>query len=202
LPNFEIEYRKQFIMHIAVKKIVGAALLGTVVMFIWGGFSHMVLFVGAGFKQLPDEDKLIASLKTNKNEQGLYFFPSKEFRHSTKEQDLAWENKFRNGPAGLIVFKAVGGNPFSAGKLVVQFLSNLSSVLIAVLIAASVCAGFWRRVLVVTVLGVAACSAVSTIYWNWYGFPTSFFIAQLLDMTIGFFLSGAIICKIVPKPVS
>lgn len=165
-------------------------------MFIWGGFSHMVLFVGAGFKHLPDEDKLIASLKTDKDEQGLYFFPGKDFRHSTKEQDQAWENKFRNGPAGLIVFRAPGGNPFSAGKLVVQFLSNLSSALAAAFIAASLYAGFWRRVLVVTILGVVACSAVSTIYWNWYGFPTSFFIAQLLDMVIGFFLSGLVICKI------
>ena len=189
-------------MKIAVKKIVSAALVASVVMFIWGGFSHMVLFVGAGFKRLPDEDKLIESLKTSKNEQGLDFFPSKEFRHSTKEQDAAWESKFRNGPAGLLVFRAVGGNPFSAGKLVTQFLSNFSSVLIAAFIAASVCAGFWRRVLVVTLLGVAACSAVSTIYWTWYGFPTGFFIAQLLDMIIGFFLSGLVICKMVPKPVS
>jgi len=122
-------------------------------------------------------------------------------KNSTKEQDMVWENKFRNGPAGLIVFRAVGGNPFSAAKLVVQFLSNFASALIAAFIAASVCAGFWRRVLVVTLLGVVACSAVSTIYWNWYGFPTTFFIAQLLDMIIGFFLSGLVICKIVPKQV-
>jgi hypothetical protein len=185
----------------AVKKIIGAALLGTLVLFVWGGISHMVIFVGAGFKHLPDEDKLIELVKTNKDEQGLYFFPSKEFRNSTKEQDKAWENKFRTGPAGLIVYRAAGGDPFSAGKLVVQLLSNFSSVLIAAFIAACVCAGFWKRVLVVTLLGVAACSAVSTIYWNWYGFPTSFFMAQLADMTIGFFLAGLVVCKIIPKPL-
>ena len=160
----------------------------------------MVLFVGAGFKRLPNEDQLIETLKTNKDEEGLYFFPSKDFRHSTKEQDGVWENKFRNGPAGLIVYKAVGGNPFSTNKLVVQFLSNLMSVLIAAIIAASLFGSFWRRVLVITLLGVVACSAVSTIYWNWYGFPDSFFVAQILDMTIGFFLAGLVICKIVPKP--
>jgi hypothetical protein len=199
LPNFEIEHHKQFLMQRTVKKIVGAALVGSVVMFIWGGFSHMVLFVGAGFKHLPNEDNLIATLKTNKDEQGLYFFPGKEFRHSTKEEDLAWENKFRNGPAGLIVYKAVGGDPFSAGKLIIQFLSNFSSVLIAAFIAASVSAGYWRRVLIVTLLGVAACSSVSTIYWNWYGFPNDFFMAQLADMTIGFFLAGLVVCKMVNK---
>jgi hypothetical protein len=184
----------------AVKKFVGAALLGAIVLFIWGGFSHMVLFVGAGFKQLPDEDRLIETVKASKDEQGLYFFPGKDFRHSTKEQDKVWENKFRTGPAGLLVFRATGGDPFSAGKLVIQFLSNLSSVLIAAFIVASVYAGYWRRVFIVTLIGVVACSAVSTIYWNWYGFPTPFFIAQLLDMGIGFFLSGLVICKMIPTP--
>ncbi|WP_431216369.1 hypothetical protein ACQ86N_18145 [Puia sp. P3] len=57
-----------------VKKFVVAVLLGTVVLFVWGGFSHMVLFVGAGFKRLPDEDRLIESLKRSKDEQGLGYF--------------------------------------------------------------------------------------------------------------------------------
>jgi hypothetical protein len=186
-------------MEIAVKKIVGAALVGSLVLFAWGGFSHMVLFIGAGFKRLPNEDELIGSLKAGKSGEGLYFFPSKDLRHSTTEEDRIWENKFRTRPAGLLVFRAVGGSPFSAGKLGVQFLSNLLSALIAAFVAASVGAGFWRRVLVVTLLGVAACSAVSTIYWNWYGFPTSFFIAQLFDMSIGFFLAGLVVCRMIPK---
>lgn len=184
-------------MQVMVKKIVIAALLGGVVMFVWGGFSHMVLLIGAGFKRLPDEDKLIELLKTNKNEEGLYFFPGKDLRHSTKEEDAIWEGKFRNGPAGLLVFRAVGGDPLSAGKLGKQFMSNLTSALIAAFIAASVYGGFWKRVFIVTIIGLAACSAVSTIYWNWYGFPTGFFVAQVLDMTIGFFLLGLVVCKVV-----
>ena len=110
-------------MQSMVKKIVVAALAGSIVLFIWGGFSHMVLFVGAGFKRLPNEDQLIQTLKTNTNKEGLFFFPSREFRHST-----------------------VGGDPFSASKLVIQFVSNFFTALIAAFIAASVSAGFWRRV--------------------------------------------------------
>lgn len=178
--------------------MVGAALLGGIVLFMWGGFSHMVLFVGAGFKRLPGEDKLIETLKVDKDVDGLYFFPSKDLRHSTKEEDASWEDKFRNGPTGLLVFKAAGGEPFSAAKMGTQFLSNLASAVIATLIAASLWVGFWRRVLLVTLIGIAACSAVSTIYWNWYGFPTSFFVAQIVDMTIGFFLCGLVVCKMVP----
>jgi hypothetical protein len=186
-------------MQIGIKKMVGAVLVGGLVLFIWGGFSHMVLFVGAGFKRLPDEDRLIKSFRTD--EQGLYFFPSKDLRHSTKEEDAIWEDKFRNGPTGLLVFKAAGGEPFSGAKMGTQFLSSLVSALIAALIAASLVGGFWKRVFLVTTIGIAACSAVSTIYWNWYGFPTSFFVAQILDMTIGFFLMGLVMCKIISGKV-
>ena len=185
-------------MQIAGKKFVGTVLVATVVMFVWGGLSHMVLFVGAGFKRLPEEDQLIELLRTRKSEEGLYFFPSKDLRHSTKEEDMAWENKFRNGPAGLLVYRAVGGEPFSPSKLGTQFLSNLASVVLAAFVAASICAGFWRRVFAVTAIGITACSAVSTIYWNWYGFPTDFFVAQIADMTIGFFLSGVVLCRMIP----
>jgi len=182
-----------------LKKIIGAALVGGVVLFVWGGLSHMVFFIGAGFKRLPDEDRLIGSLKTGKDQGGLYFFPSKDLRHSTKEEDRIWEDKFRNGPAGLLVFRAVGGNPFSAGKLVRQFVSSLVSAFIAAVIGASVFGGFWKRVFIVTIIGLAACSAVSTIYWNWYGFPGVFFVAQVLDMVIGFFLVGLAVCKMIGR---
>ena len=184
-------------MQTRIKKIVGATLLGGIVLFVWGGFSHMVLFVGAGFRRLPDEDKLIETLKVDKDEGGLYFFPSKDLRHSTKEEDAIWENKFRNGPAGLLVFKAEGGEPFSGAKLGRQLASSLVSAGIAALIALAVSAGFWKRVFIVTLIGVAACSAVSTIYWNWYGFPDGFFVAQILDMSIGFFLCGVVVCRVI-----
>jgi hypothetical protein len=71
------------------------------------------------------------------------------------------------------------------------------SALIGAVIAASVFGGFWKRVFIVTIIGVAACSGVSAIYWNWYGFPTEFFIAQIVDMVIGFFLVGLVVCKMV-----
>jgi hypothetical protein len=186
---------------IKFKKLIMATLLGGITMFMWGGLSHLVLFVGTGFKPLPNEDKVIEVLKTNIDEKGLYFFPGKDFRNSTKEEDAVFDNKFRNGPVGLIVYRSIGGDPFSGTKLITQFLSNIFSILIAVAVASSLYAGYWKRVFIVSALGILACSAVSTIYWNWYEFPTSFFVAQLIDMAVGFFLSGLVICKIVPKPI-
>jgi hypothetical protein len=159
-----------------------------------------VIFVGTGFKTLPNEDKIIETLESSIPEQGLYFFPGKDFRHGTPEQESVWEMKFRSGPVGLLVYRPVGGNPFSSNKLITQLISNLLSVLIATFITSLLLTSYWKRVFVITLLGGLACVAVSMIYWNWYEFPTSFFLAQLIDMIVGFFLAGLIIAKIVPQP--
>jgi hypothetical protein len=184
-----------------MKRIIIATITGSLILFIWGGLSHMVIFIGAGYKPLPDEEKIIKTLESSISEKGLYFFPGKDFRHSTGRQDTAFLEKFRTGPVGMLVYRPVGGNPLSPDKLITQFISGLLSALIAAFIVSLAAAAYWKRVFVITLLGASACVAVSTIYWNWYEFPTTFFLAQIADQTIGFFLSGLAIAKIVPQPI-
>jgi hypothetical protein len=183
------------------KKLIIATVLGGITMFTWGGLSHLVLFVGTGFQPLPNEDKVLEVLRRDIPEQGLYFFPGKDFRNATQEQEVLFEHKFRNGPVGLLVYRPVGGDPFSPGKLITQLVSNVLSVFIAVIIVSAISGSYWKRVILASLLGLLACTSVSSIYWNWYEFPTSFFIAQILDMIIGFFLAGLLICRIVPRAV-
>jgi hypothetical protein len=61
-------------------------------------------------------------------------------------------------------------------------------------------APYWERVVAVTLLGLMGCSAVGIIYWNWYEFPTSFFVAQIVDQVVGFFLAGLLIAKMATRP--
>lgn len=168
-------------------------------MFTWGGLSHLVIFIGAGFKPLPNEEKVIQTLQTSIPEKGLYFFPGKDFRHTTRDQETAFQRKFRSGPVGILVYRPVGGDPISPAKLISQLISNFLSVWIAAFITSFIVAGYWTRVWIVTLLGALSCVAVSMIYWNWYEFPDSFFWAQVADMLVGFFLVGLIVSKIVPR---
>ena len=179
-------------------KLIIATLLGSLTMFLWGYFSHAAFFIGTGFSPLPNEARVKEALKTNITGKGLYFFAGQD-RSAPKELEAVFKDTVRNGPVGLIVYKPVSGNPFLAGKLMTQFLGNVLSVLIAVQIASLIQAGYWKRVLAVTQVGLLACSAVSSLYWNWYALPASLFIAQILDMEIGFFLAGLVICKVLPE---
>lgn len=185
-----------------INKTFVAIALGTFALFAWGGLSHMVLLIGTGFNTLPNEEIVLTTLKKNISEEGLYFFPGKDFNNHGEEEESRWTQKFKSGPAGILVYRPVGGDPFSASKLLIQFASTLLSVLMAVYLVSQISAGYWRRVASVTLLGFVACTAVSTIYWNWYAFPTSFFLAQIIDIVVGFFIVGLIVSKLAPHKIS
>lgn len=190
-----------YINRIQMKRILIAAIAGCVILFVWGAISHMVLLIGTGFTPLPDEDKVIASLGSSLPGKGLYFFPGKDFRHSSAAQESVFNEKFRTGPVGMLVYRPVGGDPFSLGKLMTQLVCCFITTLILAIVLSGLAAGFWWRVLVAGLTSCLACSSVSSIYWNWYEFPTSFFLAQCVDQIAGGLLAGLVIAKIVPRNV-
>jgi hypothetical protein len=99
----------------------------------------------------------------------------------------------------MIIYRPVGGEPFSASKLVIQLLASFVTALIISYVVSLMAASYWERVVAITLLGALACSAVSIIYWNWYEFPTSFFVAQIVDQVVGCFLAGLLIARVAPR---
>jgi len=185
-----------------MKRILIAAITGSLILFFWGALSHMVLFIGSGFTPLPNEGKIISELKHSIPEKGLYLFPGGDFRNRNTIEASAWEKKFRTGPVGFIVYRPVGGEPLSPRKLFTQLISNFLSALIASIIASLVFALYWKRVFAITLLGAISCTSVSMIYYNWYEFPTAFFLAQCIDQVAGSFLAGLLIARMIPKPAT
>jgi hypothetical protein len=177
------------------KKILLAAFAGSITMFIWGTISHMFLITGIGYKPLPNESKIMQTLKDTISEKGLYFFPGKDFKNTTSDEEKQWLNKYENGPVGLVIYRPIGGNPFSVNKLIVQYLAYLLSSFLSLLVLANSKGSYWKNVLTVSLIGLIGCLSVSVIYWNWYEYPNSFIAAQFADITIGFFLLGLVISK-------
>src|SRR5215472_4738525 len=166
-----------------VNRLLIATLAGAVTIFVWGAVSHMVLLEGMGFSRMPNEDRIVSTLRTSLAQDGLYFFPTIDLRgHPSVEERTAWEARFRAGPTGMIVYHSAGDSPVSPKKLVVQFLSGLIAASIVAYVLFLSTASYWRRVGISALLGVFGLFTISTIYWNWYGFPNAFFLAQGVDM--------------------
>ena len=182
-------------------RLAMGAFLGALIMFFWSAFSHMLLLKGVGFTPLPDEELVTGQLKTSVGDEGLYFFPGRDFRSSyTPEQEATWETKFRQGPTGMLLYHSGGVSSVSPRKLLVQFLSEFLAAAIAALIVSRMIGPNWQRVLAVALFGAFGCLSVSTIYWNWYGFPDSFFAAQCVDQVVGWLFAGVPIVGVTPKP--
>ena len=184
-------------------RLTMGAFLGAMIMFFWSAFSHMLLLKGAGFTPLPDEELVTSQLKTSVGDEGLYFFPGRDFRSIyTPDQEATWETKFRQGPTGMLLYHPGGVSSVSPRKLLVQFLSEFLAAAIASLIVSRMVGPNWQRVLAVALFGAFGCLSVSTIYWNWYGFPDSFFAAQCVDQVVGWLFAGVAVVGVTPKPQS
>jgi hypothetical protein len=175
-----------------MKRILLAALLGGLVAFAWSAIDHMVLPVGsAGIRQLPQEDALLQSMRELVPESGLYFFPGMDMRGgASKEEQEAWEAKMRTGPDGMLLYHAGGGVGMTPMLFIKEFLSDVIAALIAALVIAQLGPGRLRRALTVMLMGLFSWFAISFSYWNWYGFPGSFILAEGFDQVVSWFLAG------------
>lgn len=187
------------------KRIFLAALLGGLTIFIWGVFAHMVLGIGEiGVKEIPNEGTVLQQLHTTVPESGFYLFPSAGMMSAknSAERDAAakvFAEKYQGGPHGLLVFHSSGASMAMGRQIAVEFLLNFFQALLAawLLSKAAALAGYFPRVIFVTVAGVLASVTTNIQYWNWYQFPSNYTSGYVITTIVGFFLAGLAIAAMV-----
>jgi hypothetical protein len=192
------------------KKIVIGGVLAGLVLFVWSSIAHMLLPIGdMGVKAIPKEDMVIAAMKANMTEPGLYIFPSEDMmaaKSGTKEQQeaamAAGIKKYETGPHGILAYRPVG-ETFSMPKLLaVEFGADVIVGLIAAFalaMASGKLVSFAGRVGFVTALGLLGWLATDVSYWNWYGFPGIYEVGQFLDQIVGMALAGTLLAFMMRK---
>jgi len=182
-----------------LKKIVLAALVGGLVVFVWESVAHVALPLGEmGLSALPNEAPVLESLHTSLPEPGLYFFPSPA--GTSKEQQAAWVTKIQTGPSGLLVYRPQGGEAMSPRQLGSELLTDILAAALVAFVASLLAGPYARRVLAIALLGLFACVSILFSYWIWYGFPASFIAAETITQFVSWLLAGLVIAKLVPGP--
>jgi hypothetical protein len=164
-----------------------AALLGGLIVFMWGALSHTVLplgHMGISSAEVGTETEAVAFLTAKFPESGTYFMPDME--RVPKEQWPA------SGPTAFLVWRP--DTPYTMGKhMAIEFTSNVLAALLAAMLlcCGSLCSTkLLCRATAVMGLGVFAWLSISVSQWNWYGFSTGQMIGEGLDQAIGWFLAG------------
>jgi hypothetical protein len=184
-----------------MKRILLGALLGGLVLFVWGAVSHMALPLGeAGVRSMPPsaEPGVLAAMKNALTERALYVYPGMDMSHTpTEAEQQAWQTKYDAGPAGIVVFNPTPRGNF-ARWLGVEFVGNVLAMLMAAIVIYHVpaTAGFARRALLVGLFGLAEGFDIDVSQWNWYSFPTTYMLAQLVDHAVGWTLAGLALAKV------
>jgi hypothetical protein len=87
-------------------------LLSAIIVFVASSLIHMVLkYHQSDYRQLPDEDKLLAALRPAGLQRGLYIFP---FTTHKDMKSPAMQEKYKQGPVGMLTVFPSG--PPAMGK--------------------------------------------------------------------------------------
>jgi hypothetical protein len=161
-----------------------AALVGGIVVFAWGAFSHTVLPLGnMGISAMAGDAEVIALLKAQSPASGTYFLP--EFEKIGADDGPA------AGPAAFVAWQPEV--PYTMGtNLAVEFASNVLAAFVAAWVVGCYAAGgsILCRASAVMAMGVFGWLSISASHWNWYGFSDGMLVGEGLDQAIGWFLAG------------
>jgi hypothetical protein len=154
-----------------MKRIILGGLLGGIALFLWEGLAHEVLPLGeAGLKGLSNQAAVLAALKDNVKEPGLYIFPWME---ETAEQRQQAMQQAKAGPAGLMMVHPAGRDYSMPPLLGVQFVLDFAVMLLSAFLVAwcAVLKGYGARLMFVSVLGLLPTLTVHLPQWNCTAFP-------------------------------
>ena len=180
-------------------KILLGGLVAGIVIFFWGFVAHMLLPIGEmGLQSIPNEEDLTAAMKKDVREPGLYFVPGRDMSKSLSQEEMeAHAAKTSKGPYGFMVIYPNGRDVSLSKRLPIEFGTNVVCALLAAILVSQLRPGFIVRVACVTLVGVLASIITLVPYWNWYGFPTDFTLAQIAENTAGWLLAGIALASIV-----
>ncbi|MDQ6801056.1 MAG: hypothetical protein M3041_09490 [Acidobacteriota bacterium] len=187
-----------------MKKIVFGGIAGGLVLFVWSAIAHMPPLGTAGERVVASDRELaiLAALGGSMPERAIYILPGTSGA-ATAAQQQEWATRFARGPAAVVAFnprpadRAWLGSNF-ATWICIEFVSDMVAGFVGALIAASLSSGlgFWRRALLMATIGLVATIDIDGSYWNWYGFPTSYLLAQFVDHAGGWFLAGLVFARV------
>lgn len=189
------------------KTLVKAAVLGGIVVFVWGIVSWMALpWHKVCMNKFKDQEAVAKVMQENATQNGVYVIPNM-FAHKpdmTKEemQKEMSKNKemMHRGPfVFAIVTKEGMKGDMTAPMLIALLIQIVSAYFIAWMLTMTKAMSFMKQVGYVTMFGFIAGLIAVLPSWNWWGLPFGAALVHILDLVIGWFFGGLVIVKLLKR---
>ena len=139
-------------------RIIGAGLLGGLLIFLWGFVSHMFLPLGmAGMVEVDDakQTAVIEAMGANFQEPGIYmlpFMPEADWQDEAKSK--AFGERAVTRPQAWVVYHPTGEdiNANFMKMLGTQFGSDVLGALLAAIVASFLVGSYLQRVILITMM--------------------------------------------------
>ncbi len=183
-----------------MKQLLLGALVGGIILFIWGWISWTILPIHtSSIRNINNEEAVISAMHINMDQKGVYVFPAMPVVQDQTLQD-EYLQKYQQGPVGMIIYDPGGSEPMMASQMIVGIIiSIISSYLAAWFLSRSTAASsnYFARVAYCGVLGIFVSLVSHIVNWNWMGYPMDYTISWVMDAVIGWVLAGFGIAAIV-----
>ena len=177
-------------------RVLVAALMGGIVMFLWGAIAHMALGLGEpGLHQPVNEDVVLSTLHQGLgSEPGVYILPSVDpSKMGDKAAMAAYSTKSQASPYAWVVYMPQGEDLSNMSRqLPRQWASDTLAALALAFVMALAPFGFIKRLYIALAAAVFAWLSELVPYWTWYRFPFPLASAALVEQVIGWLLAGAV----------
>lgn len=159
--------------------------VGGVVLFLCGALAWTVLpFRQDNLQAFEDEDAVAFALTENAKTHGVYAYPMDQ-------------EKLAKGPFAFVVFRP--GETFPMTQLMIRGLltSILAAGLITNLLLQSKVETYGGRVLFCVVVCLTGGVLVRLSDWNWWYYPASFVLLELVQLVVSGAAVGLVIGKLI-----
>ena len=181
-----------------------AGVLGGLAFFAWSSIAHVATGLAqTGVQELPNEQAVLNTLKSNISADGFYFFPGSgvpNASHSQQMAALSERAKTYSGPVGIMIVHPSGSLALNPMQLLTEVATTIVQVLLAVfLLSQTGLSSFAARWRFMTVAGVLAAISTNVSYWTFYGFPGNYTLAYICIIAMGFVFAGLVVAAMI-KP--
>ncbi|MCH8902956.1 MAG: hypothetical protein IIA45_03460 [Bacteroidetes bacterium] len=182
-----------------MKKLIIGALVGMVILFVWGFLSWVLLPLHHhSLKYTPQQDDIMSTLNEGMEEEGLFVLPSvvdrdiKLFDKEYKTKSAKLRKEMKGKPYAMIIYgrEFVGETPMTfIYSLLFQFFAVFVAGLFLSLAGGSLTSGFqrWWLVMLFPLMITLEAHMVS---WNWMMFPWHYIKGMVLDTFVSWALVG------------